>query len=669
MGKQERIGSAKAGKEVAAVKLKTAEQNQPHQQAHELEPAPRAQGRNKRSDETIRQILVAAEQVILESGVDRVAIQDVCDVAGLSRGTFYRYFSSQEELLDAFSQHKRERFHLALHAATAPYLVPDDRFKALIAYLDNYLKHSKARRLLAVAPEFAFGFFKRIFHDSIERFQEVLAIVFDQWDARLGVQLDRELVCEMIIRYVLSELLVPRKGDRRALLESVAGLTAAIAGNPAPAFALAAAAATANGAAADSVALEVVPAGREQGRNRRSEETISQILQATEKIILESGVERISIQDVCEVAGISRGTFYRYFAAQDDLLDAYTQRKRSDFHQKLTEAVDGIDDPGQRFSALVGYLDHFLRASKARRLLEVAPVYAFGFFQRGFEDTIHRFAELLGMVFDEWDAHLGVKLDRLLICEMLLRYVLSELLVQGEDDRREVPRRIALLVASIGRGKLQPAAPRPEAQAEADGPDAIETGEPGRNRRSEQTITQILEGAEQVILETGVERVSILAVCEAAGVSRGTFYRYFSSQDELLDAFTENQRLNFHRSLNEVAFRHSDPLLRFHAVVDHMDHFLRRDKVRRLLKVAPEYAFGFFQRTFNDAIERFRSVLDIVFDAWDERLEASIDRGFACELLVRYMLSELLVPTDARKPLLPRQLESMFGKILQAQGR
>ncbi|MES2264346.1 MAG: TetR/AcrR family transcriptional regulator [Pseudomonadota bacterium] len=412
------------------------------------------------------------------------------------------------------------------------------------------------------------------------------------------------------------------------------------------------------------------PAAREPGRNRRSEETINQILIATEKVLLESGVERMSIQTICEMAGISRGTFYRYFSAQEELLDAYTKHKRAGFHQGLENAVSTYVDPGQRFNALLQFFDHFIRTSKARRLLQVAPVYAFGFFQRGLEDSVVRFQDLLATVFDAWDERLGVKLDRALISEMLIRYVLSEILVQSDSDCRQVTHRIGALVSGIGKGMLAlpdeaPPASRPETPLPAVAPAA----EPGRNRRSDQTIAQILRAAEEVILETGVERVSILAVCEAAGISRGTFYRYFSSQDELLDAFTEDQRMRFHQSLNEVATRHADPVLRFNAVIDHMDHFLRRDKVRRLLKVAPEYAFGFFQRTFDDAIERFKSVLDIVFDAWEVRLGTRIDRGFACELLVRYMLSELLVPTDARKPLLPRQLETMFGAILIAHGR
>lgn len=667
MGKQERVaGSAVAPEEGAAGAAGAAA-------ASVREP-----GRNKRSEETIRQILAAAEQVILESGVNRVGIQDVCDVAGLSRGTFYRYFSSQEELLDAFSKHKRARFHVALHAATAPYLVPEERFNALIAYLDNYLKHSKARRLLEVAPDFAFGFFKRIFHDSIDRFQDVLGIVFDAWDARLGIKLDRALVCEMLIRYVLSELLVPRKGDRRALLTSIASMTAALAGESpmtmlamsspmssplsAPPGAGLDAPAAEPGPAADSDAADSAP-----GRNKRAEDTILQILRAAEQVILESGVERVSIQSVCEVADISRGTFYRYFSSQDELLDAFTQHKRDMFHQALLNATEPYSDPDERFAALVAHLDEFLKRSKARRLLAVAPAYAFGFFQRAFLDSLDRFQVALAIVFDAWDERLGVKLDRELVCEMLIRYVLSELLVEGDSKRHLLPARFANLIASIGRGRVAGEAavqePATAQAAEPSSPDAV------RSRRSDATIAQILTAAEDIILESGVERVSILAVCEAAGISRGTFYRYFKSQDELLDAFTENQRLQFHQSLMNTVAEHEEPEARFLAVMEHMDYFLRRDKVRRLLEVAPEYAFSFFQRTFDDAIVRFESVLDIVFDAWEDKLDARIDRHLACEMLVRYMLSELLVPTEARKPLLPLQLGKMFGAMVAARKR
>ncbi|MEN1641560.1 TetR/AcrR family transcriptional regulator, partial [Pseudomonas aeruginosa] len=82
--------------------------------------------------------------------------------------------------------------------------------------------------LLMVAPEYALGFFRRIFHDSIVRFQDLLDIVFEEWDTRLGVRLDRELICEMIIRYVLSEVLVPEGSGRRLLPVRVRKLAAAL---------------------------------------------------------------------------------------------------------------------------------------------------------------------------------------------------------------------------------------------------------------------------------------------------------------------------------------------------------------------------------------------------------------------------------------------------------
>ena len=79
-----------------------------------------------------------------------------------------------------------------------------------------------------MAPDYALSFFRRIFHDSIVRFQDALEIVFDDWDERLGVKLDRELVCELIIRYVLSEILVPEDGGRRLLPARVKRLVASL---------------------------------------------------------------------------------------------------------------------------------------------------------------------------------------------------------------------------------------------------------------------------------------------------------------------------------------------------------------------------------------------------------------------------------------------------------
>ncbi len=84
--------------------------------------------------------------------------------------------------------------------------------------------------------------------------------------------------------------------------------------------------------------IGVSSSGAKVKPNRRSEETISNILAATEEVVLRSGADRISILDVCQVAGVSRGTFYRYFSSQDDLLDTFSRHKRDSFRTSLTQA-------------------------------------------------------------------------------------------------------------------------------------------------------------------------------------------------------------------------------------------------------------------------------------------------------------------------------------------
>lgn len=173
---------------------------------------------NKRSGNTIAKILATTEEIILQSGAERISILDVCNDSGISRGTFYRYFSSQDDLLDAFSRHKRDQFHVRLIEATAASQDPDERFQAVLGFIDDYLERSRARRLLLVAPEYATRWFQRIFHDSVHRFQDVLAPVFDAWEERRGIVLDRELIGELMVRFILSEVLVPSGADRRNLM-------------------------------------------------------------------------------------------------------------------------------------------------------------------------------------------------------------------------------------------------------------------------------------------------------------------------------------------------------------------------------------------------------------------------------------------------------------------
>src|ERR1700709_461476 len=57
--------------------------------------------------------------------------------------------------------------------------------------------------------------------------------------------------------------------------------------------------------------------------------------------------------------------------------------------------------------------------------------------------------------------------------------------------------------------------------------------------RSEATVEAIFEGAIQVLLREGVEKLTTTRVAERAGVSVGTLYQYYPNKQALLHAVLE----------------------------------------------------------------------------------------------------------------------------------
>ena len=53
-------------------------------------------------------------------------------------------------------------------------------------------------------------------------------------------------------------------------------------------------------------------------------------------------------------------------------------------------------------------------------------------------------------------------------------------------------------------------------------------------RRSERTKAGIREAANRLFLERGVDATTVDAICDEAGVSKGTFYLYFHRKEDLL---------------------------------------------------------------------------------------------------------------------------------------
>ncbi len=83
----------------------------------------------------------------------------------------------------------------------------------------------------------------------------------------------------------------------------------------------------------------------------------------TRKAILESAFTLIGhdrglstrIEEVCEAAGISRGTFYNYFNSIEELFDALSYELNHDFNTAVTEFLNSLPTAAERCGAAVRY--------------------------------------------------------------------------------------------------------------------------------------------------------------------------------------------------------------------------------------------------------------------------------------------------------------------------
>lgn len=78
--------------------------------------------------------------------------------------------------------------------------------------------------------------------------------------------------------------------------------------------------------------------------------------------------------------------------------------------------------------------------------------------------------------------------------------------------------------------------------------------------RSRRTVRQILDAAEQLVAEEGVDAATTRAIAERAGVAVPSLYRFFADRDEILDALLEQMvgDLDDHARASEAAWESGD---------------------------------------------------------------------------------------------------------------
>lgn len=152
-------------------------------------------------------------------------------------------------------------------------------------------------------------------------------------------------------------------------------------------------------------------------REQRKVQTRMEILQAAMSVFGEMGYGETRVEDILDAAGISRPTFYRFFAGKDELYDAVDELASMSLMQMISSALTSVATPEERLEksaeaylrwlAVTGPIATVLRQDSSRA---TSPLYA---------RRRHTLATLSSMFDDEvYRAH-GVRYDDLLFSSLM----------------------------------------------------------------------------------------------------------------------------------------------------------------------------------------------------------------------------------------------------------
>jgi AcrR family transcriptional regulator len=144
------------------------------------------------------------------------------------------------------------------------------------------------------------------------------------------------------------------------------------------------------------------------------------------------GPRRLTMSDVSERAGLSRGTVYRYFPTKEDLLAVLAEYEQDRFSEGLRRTLSESAEP-HTLASVVEYIIGYLRQHPALPLMiDVEPEFVLAFLRRQMP-VFHRITEeLLGPVMSQVRPVQEGLVSVRELDELLLRVVLSVFLVPGE---------------------------------------------------------------------------------------------------------------------------------------------------------------------------------------------------------------------------------------------
>jgi AcrR family transcriptional regulator len=178
------------------------------------------------------------------------------------------------------------------------------------------------------------------------------------------------------------------------------------------------------------------------------------------------------------------------------------------------------------------------------------------------------------------------------------------------------------------------------------------------------TEERILSATLRLLGRRGVKRLGMQEVSEAAGVSRGTLYRYFPCKDRLLDAVATFDEHTFSEGLATALAACQDPTERMHAFVAFAFDYIRTHPARALFETEPGFVLGYLLVHLPKLEAALLDQLGDAFDSVPAVASGALSREQLVDVVVRLFASSFIIPEPDDRAL----VQSVNGILLPSTG-
>jgi AcrR family transcriptional regulator len=312
----------------------------------------------ERGSDTRRRVLDSALELFAEVPYAEARVEQITERAGCSRPAFYQYFSSKEEVFWTLATQLGEEM-VALANQLAPVTPDEAGLLALTAWVDDFMAlHERWAPVFAAFPEVTRGD-----RDTVSRTGSIadhsgkrLLAAFGLRRSSANQHLASSLV-GVLIRCSFYAEAAPKGMSRRPLVQGVARLIHRVLGEPVEGVNFRRD--RASGQLRVKIVAPVERTGAE-GLRARGEATRQKLLAAGAEILPARGYHDARVDDIVEAAGVSHGTFYRYFGSKDEFFRALGEEASGPMIE-LIERLD-LDAPAAELDA---WLDDWFAAYEA----------------------------------------------------------------------------------------------------------------------------------------------------------------------------------------------------------------------------------------------------------------------------------------------------------------